>query len=266
MNNGNKFWVIFRDGDLLLKKGSKGDYSLPYNSTAPVEIQGEQFAVGDDTTPCISSIFKGNSSLPDDLEFMNLRTAFNHISDKEYSMASKGEELLFWNNNTLYCGRCGAVMQRHTEISKLCPNCNWEIFPQLSPAIIVLVKEDNEALLVHARNFKRPFFGLVAGFVETGENLEECVRREVREETSLEINNIRYFGSQTWPYPANLMIGFTADYAGGELRFADGELSEGGFFRADNLPMIPTRPSIARQLIDDWLETQRLNADNNTEH
>lgn len=253
MDNKNSFWAIFCGGDILLKKAIDGSYTLPCETTSPVEIQGEIFNVGNSTTPCVSSRFKEDSPLPDSYEFMNLRTSFNYICNEQYTMASKGEELLFWDGNTHFCGRCGSTMQRHTEISKRCPNCNWEIFPQLSPAILVLVRRGDEALLVHARNFKRPFFGLVAGFVETGESLEECVRREVREETSLEISNIRYVGSQTWPYPANLMIGFTADYAGGELHFADGELSEGGFFRADNLPMIPTRPSLARQLIDDWL-------------
>lgn len=144
-------------------------------------------------------------------------------------------------------------MYRHTEISKICDNCHNEIFPQLSPAILVLVRKNEKALLVHAKTFSRPFFGLVAGFVETGESLEECVVREVREETSLEIENVKYVGSQPWPFPANLMIGFTADYKNGEINFVDEELDAGEFFDVEHLPEIPSYPSLARKMIDDWM-------------
>ena len=150
-------------------------------------------------------------------------------------------------------------MHWHTAISRRCESCGQEIWPQLNTAIIVLVHKGDEALLVKARSFRRDFFGLVAGFVETGESLEECVAREVREETSLVISNIRYFSSQPWPYPLGLMIGFHADYVSGEVTFADGELKDGGFFSRDSLPMredgtlaIPGPESMARRLIDDW--------------
>ena len=153
-------------------------------------------------------------------------------------------------------------MAWHTVISRRCTGCGQEIWPQLNTAIIVLVHRGDEALLVKAKTFRRNFFGLVAGFVETGESLEECVAREVREETSLVITNIRYFGSQPWPYPLGLMIGFHADYVSGEVTFADGELKDGRFFRKDNIPTyddgtfaIPGPESMARRLIDDWLKT-----------
>lgn len=261
MASKKTYWVIFNGSDLLLRKEISGEYHLPCGDKAPIEVEGELFNVGNSSSPCISAKCNYDFSLPENYEFINLRTSFNHISKEEYDMASKGEELLFWDNNSRFCGRCGSPMLRHTEISKLCSKCGWEIFPQLSPAILVLVRRGDEALLVHARNFKRHFFGLVAGFVETGENLEECVKREVREETSIEIDNIRYFGSQTWPYPANLMIGFTADYVSGEIQFADEELSDGRFFKADDLPTIPTRPSLARRLIDEWVAEYGISTD-----
>ena len=147
-------------------------------------------------------------------------------------------------------------MAWHTDISRVCDQCGREVWPQLNIAIIVLVhRGDDETLLVKAKTFRRNFFGLVAGFVETGESLEECVAREVKEETSLDIANIRYFGSQPWPYPLGLMVGFHADYAGGDIRFADGELKEGRFFRKEELATtpIPEKLSMARMLIDDWL-------------
>ena len=119
--------------------------------------------------------------------------------------------------------------------------------------MIVLIKKGDEVLLVHAKNFKTDFYGLVAGFVETGETLEEAVHREVLEETGLTIHHLKYFSSQPWPFPSGLMVGFTADYASGELSLQTTELSKGGWFTKDNLPQIPEKLSIARKLIDYWL-------------
>ena len=145
-------------------------------------------------------------------------------------------------------------MEWHTAISKCCTQCGEEIWPQLNTAIIVLIHKAEKALLVKAKSFKRDFYGLVAGFVETGESLEECVRREVYEETGLTIDNIRYFGSQPWPYPIGLMIGFHADYVSGDIDLIDGELKDAAFFDRDNLPPIPGKMSMARMLIDSWVE------------
>lgn len=189
-----------------------------------------------------------------------LRSTWKLLSDADYQRAGKAWELLYWSEQTRWCSCCAAPMEWHTAISRICQGCGREVWPQLGIAIIVLVHRGDEALLVKARTFRRNFFGLVAGFVETGESLEECVAREVREETSLTIGNIRYFGSQPWPYPLGLMVGFHADWLDGDVRFADGELIEGGFFTRDNLPRhaddtlaIPGTESMARRLIDDWL-------------
>lgn len=184
---------------------------------------------------------------------VGLREAWNFMTEEEWKQEARKAELDHFFSTHRFCGTCGAAMQPSTDISLKCPACGREDFPSLSPAILVLIKRGEEALLVHARSFTRPVYALVAGFVETGENLEECVRREIREETSLEVSNIRYFGSQSWPFPSQLMIAFTADYAGGELRFADGELSAGGWFSRRNPPALPTLPSLSRQLIDAWI-------------
>jgi len=146
-------------------------------------------------------------------------------------------------------------MKKHTDISKRCTNCGKEVWPQLATAVIVLIRKGDEVLLVHANNFRRDFYGLVAGFVETGETLEEAVEREVMEETGLKIKNLKYFASQPWPYPSGLMVGFNAEYAEGDIHLQRSELSDGGWFKRDNLPHIPEKLSIARQLIDNWLKT-----------
>ena len=144
-------------------------------------------------------------------------------------------------------------MRFDTDISKKCEHCGKEVWPQLAIAIIVLIRKGDEVLLVHARNFRHDFYGLVAGFVETGETLEQAVYREVMEETGLHITNLRYYGSQPWPYPCGLMVGFTADYESGNIHLQHSELSKGAWFDRDHLPNIPEKLSIARQLIDHWI-------------
>ena len=167
--------------------------------------------------------------------------------------AGKCQELNYWDMNTQFCGVCGAPMKMATDISKKCTECGKQVWPSLATAIIVLIKKDDQVLLVHARNFKGNFDSLVAGFVETGENLEEAVHREVMEETGLTIKNLKYFGSQPWPYPSGLMIGFSAEYVDGEIHLQKEELSRGKWFTKENLPILPEKLSIARKLIDAWL-------------
>lgn len=199
------------------------------------------------------------ASSPDGAEWVELRAAWSRLGDVKWNLAAKAMQLRNFRRFNRYCGVCGGEMRPASDISLRCACCGREIWPQLSPAIVVLVTrhEGREALLVHAANFKRPdAYALVAGFVETGETLEQCVAREVKEETSLEISDIRYVGSQSWPFPGQLMVGFTARYAGGELRLADGELTAGAWFSRDCPPTIPPQPSLTRRIIDSWLASR----------
>ncbi len=185
-----------------------------------------------------------------------LRQSYYKLPEALYLKAGKCAELLYWDRNTRFCGVCGAPMKLHTDISKRCTSCGKEVWPQLATAVIVLIRRGKEeVLLAHGRNFRTDFYGLIAGFVETGETLEQAVRREVKEETGLDITNLHYFDSQPWPYPSGLMVGFTADYAGGSLHLQREELTKAGWFTRDNLPQLPEKLSIARRLIDDWINT-----------
>ena len=253
-----KLWFIFCKGDLMLERRPDGTYGIPLCEEAPVEVKPwttihtiTPFADGTAVrTFAVDSPIVGHPRY----EMCGLRASYAKLSSDLYQKAGKCQEILYWDQNTKYCGVCGAPMKLHTEISKRCTECGKEVWPQLATAIIVLIHRGEEVLLVHARNFRGDYYGLVAGFVETGESLEEAVVREVREETSLEISNLRYFGSQPWPYPCGLMVGFHADYASGDIHLQRSELSAGGWFRKDNLPHIPEKLSIARRLIDSWLE------------
>lgn len=209
-----------------------------------------------------------------------LRQSYYRLAEADYLKAGKCHELLYWDKNSKFCGVCGGPMRFDTPISKKCDHCGKELWPSLATAVIVLIRRrtplapaphalanespdtvpgdsvawKDEVLLVHANNFRDDHYGLVAGFVETGETLEHAVEREVMEETGLHITNLRYFGSQPWPYPCGLMVGFTADYDHGRIHLQRSELSKGAWFDRDHLPHIPEKLSIARQLIDAWLE------------
>lgn len=244
-------YFAFCQGDILLT--SEGNIPL---GLAPVEFKPWQHVTTLEAGGRECRIYRLDEPVRDvpGLRMVPLRKSFDLLSLEDYHLAGKCSELLYWDANSKYCGCCASPMKWQTPVSKRCTGCGKELWPQLSPAVIVRVTRGEEILLVHARNFRGPYYGLVAGFVETGESLEQCVEREVREETGLRVRNIRYFASQPWPYPCGLMVGFTAEYAGGELLLQRTELSQGGWFRRDALPEIPGPVSLARWLIDDWTE------------
>ncbi|MGI6233391.1 MAG: NAD(+) diphosphatase [Prevotella sp.] len=258
-----KYWFIFSKSDLLLTKSDDGSYTVPFCEDNPFTTKPSTHVMN--VAPLVDGAEVKTYLVDDpqrmtfasdkgfDYEFVPLRASFYKLPLPLYLKAGKCQELLYWDQNTKYCGVCGAPMRMHTDISKRCTECGKEVWPQLATAIIVLIHRGDEVLLVHARNFKTDFYGLVAGFVETGETLEEAVHREVREETGLTIDNLQYFGSQPWPYPCGLMVGFMADYVSGDIHLQKSELSKGQWFRYDHLPRIPQKLSIARKIIDKWL-------------
>lgn len=253
-----KLWFVFCKSDILLRKTSEGGYDIPYSEQPPTPLK--PWTAVHNITPMgdiAVQTYRIEAPLTDDdrYEMCGLRASYAKLSRELYLKAGKCAEIIYWDINTQYCGMCGAPMKKNTDISKRCTNCGKEVWPQLATAVIVLIHKDDEVLLVHANNFRSDFYGLVAGFVETGETLEEAVEREVMEETGLKIRNLRYFASQPWPYPSGLMVGFNADYDSGEIHLQRSELSSGGWFSRNNLPHIPEKLSIARQLIDNWLET-----------
>lgn len=235
---------------ILLKETPDGSLRLPLEGEVALPDGCETFRFpGYTAAPLTDTVLRGEGIVES-----GLRESWTVIPHEEFTAAAKGAELLNWNASERFCARCGSPLQRATEISKRCPECGAEYFPRLNPAIVVLVTRGDEALLVHSKTLKTGIHALVAGFVETGETLEECVAREVMEETSLEIEDIRYLGSQAWPFPYQLMVGFTARYKSGEVTYADGELSAGRFFRRDEVPALPTLPSLSRRIIDSWIE------------
>lgn len=254
-------WFIFDKGNILLAP----DGHIPASPECPIPLPPhfplQPLPDFDNEPACAVQAPADTDLTTGNLRKEPLRSSFYLLTPAEYRMAGKARELLYWDSTSRFCSKCGAPMRRATDISKCCTACGREAWPALSIAIIVLIrriapsaqKEDEEVLLVHARNFAGNFHGLIAGFVETGENLEECLQREVMEETGLRVKNITYKASQPWPYPSGLMVGFFAEYAGGDLHLQDEELTCGGWFTRSNLPEIPGKMSLARQLIDMWM-------------
>jgi NAD+ diphosphatase len=192
---------------------------------------------------------------PADTIFEGLRGLYGRLSDDDFSLAGRAVQILLWDQTHQFCGRCGQpTVNAPAERAKLCPQCGLLSFPRLSPAVIMLVQRGDQFLLARNRAFAGGIMSVLAGFVEPGESLEEAVAREVHEEVGLELGEIRYFGSQPWPFPHSLMIGFIATYASGEIRLQEDELVEAAWFRRNGeLPNLPGKLSIARKLIDWFL-------------
>ena len=244
-------WYLFYRDQLLLQERPEG-LAIPSGAEPPVAVD-RTFTVDYQGAGTAQAAHLAAPVELSGYRMMGLRASWDLLPQAAYDEAGKAFQLLYWDTHSRYCPVCGTPTEQTTPICKRCPRCGHELYPPIAPAIIVLIRKGEEILLVHARNFRGNFHGLVAGFIEVGETLEECLRREVREETGLEIKELRYFASQPWPYPSGLMIGFTATYAGGSLKLQTEELSTGAFFSKDNLPEIPRKLSLARKLIDAWL-------------
>ena len=191
---------------------------------------------------------------PEGTQPVALRQLFGALSDDEFRVALTALAVTGWDRDHRCCGRCGAPTEPSTtERLRTCTRCGFGAYPRISPAVIALVERDGKALLARNARTQMPFFSTLAGFVEVGETLEGCLAREIREEAGIEITDIRYFGSQPWPFTNSLMVGFTARWASGELRADPTEITDAAWFAPDEIPRIPPKLSIARELIDDFV-------------
>ncbi len=256
-------WFLFRGSKLLV--ANEGERAgVPRLLTpadvglAPVRWQylGRLDTAGT-TTHCFSAELSEETTPPPGMDFANLRALYPRLPEALFQLAGRAVQIVDWDRNHQFCSRCGAPTRDHIgERSKQCPACGLVSYPRLSPAIIVRVERNDDEgrriLLARAQRFPTGMFSVLAGFVEPGETLEECVQREVHEEVGILVDNIRYFGSQPWPFPNSLMIAFVADYAAGEIVIDPAEIAEANWFAVDALPNTPMPPSIANRLIVSW--------------
>ena len=190
-----------------------------------------------------------------------LRTALMQFGPALMALAGRAAQVLEWDRAHRFCGVCGTPTEVHaSERSRVCPACKQVAYPRISPAMMALVWRGREVLLARAPHFPPGMHSALAGFVEAGETLEECVAREVAEEVGVQVAEVRYFGSQSWPFPHSLMVAYTAQWAGGEIVAQEAEIESAGWFDIDALPPIPPRFSIAGHLIRDTVALLREGA------
>ena len=247
-------WFAFRKAELLVC-GSGEQHSLPYCMNLEAHglaTQRPQYLGLYSGRHCYAVALADAVQLPEGWQLLGLRDVFGVLDIDLATLCGRAYQILEWDLNHRYCGRCGAeTIVRTDERSRVCPACKRTTYPPISPAVMVLVTDGaRRVLLVRKPGFAKGRYSAIAGFVEAGEMLEDTVARETQEEVGVQVKNIRYFGSQPWPFPHSLMIAFTAEYAGGEVRPDGVEIEEARWFDVEELPNRPPSISISRRLID----------------
>jgi len=240
---GDKLWLV--DG-LALPCASLESLNLEFDRQSPSYLldyyQGK---------PCILVDLQHQNVDTFGGDWLDMRFILNNAAPELGLIAGRACQVAHFIRTHQFCGQCGQRMMSITwEVAKQCKSCGHRAYPRLSPAVIMAVVKDGEVLLAQNKRNKGGIYSILAGFVEAGETLEQCVEREIFEEVGLKVNNLRYFGSQPWPFPHNMMIGFIADYVSGEIVVEPNELISANWYRKDNLPEIPGHHTIARHMID----------------
>jgi NAD+ diphosphatase len=245
------YWLLRSNNQLLANIEQTGGKYFPYGHAADFGNPKDALLVGEwQGLPCYAAELE---QLPNNCsgELISVRSLFSLVSAEAIELAGRAVLLLDWQKNHRYCGKCGTPNARKTgEYSMHCPACGLVSYPRISPAVMVLIRRGDELLLARSHRFKPGVYSALAGFVEAGETLEQCAAREVREEVGIEITNLRYFGSQSWPFPDSLMVAFFADYAGGTIEPDPSEIEDAGWFSRNALPALPEQMSLAWQMID----------------
>jgi NAD+ diphosphatase len=245
----------FREAKLAVV-GSDDAPTIPtFDALARGKIEGAVHFLGTLAgVPCVAVALAGGADADAQragLRFAGLRSLFFKLPEPLLALAGRAFQVVEWDRTHRYCGRCGTpTRMKADERARECPACGLVAYPRNSPAMMVLVTRGRELLLARAHRFPGAMYSALAGFVEPGETIEDCIRREVREEVGIDVTGITYFASQSWPFPHSLMIAYTAEYAGGELAPGDDEIADARWFALDALPELPTRVSIARRLIE----------------
>lgn len=252
-----RHWFIFQNEQLLIQRD--GD-SISILSDESISYFSDSFIRQHQLAEFNNHIFycaelAGNAAVPPELQTITLRKALELLNVDWYNIAAKAYAIINWDKNHQFCGRCGNITtQQSRAFERICTACSLTFYPRISPSMIVLIHRDDQILMARGHHFSPGAYGLIAGFIEAGERVEDAVHREVAEEVGIKIKNLTYFGSQAWPFPDSLMLGFIAEYDSGELQINPDEIETAGWYRYDQLPGRPsTRISIASKLIDHFV-------------
>lgn len=252
-------WFIYSGNRLLVNLQEKSAQILTAQRWPLAEVEANELRrlyMGlSNGVHCYASEIDKTAAIPEHLSLLGLRELWGVLDDASLGLAGQAIQLVDWDRCHQFCGRCGEPMALSiNDRSKRCPACQLNHYPRIAPAVMVRITRGDEILMARSPRFPPGMYSVLAGFVDPGETLEQAIHREVMEEVGLKINNLRYFTSQSWPFPHSLMIGFTADYVSGEIVLEDEEIEEADWFRRDNMPKIPSTISIARRLVDDYLQ------------
>lgn len=257
-HDGEAWWFVFR-GNLMLVHRNDARVELPLVShprALGVEPMRTQYLGMLEGRHCFSAECGEAAEPHDHLRWAGLRSLFGVIDDATFLLAGRAVQIMDWDRSHQFCGRCGTPTERRSgERSRVCPACGQTHYPRLAPVAMALVRRGSELLLARSPHFPPGMFSALAGFVEPGESIEECLVREVKEEVGVDVTNLRYFASQPWPFPHSLMVAFHCDYVSGDIVPQEGEIEAADWFSRDRLPVLPHRLSIARRLIEDALAT-----------
>jgi NAD+ diphosphatase len=248
-------WLVVQGQSLVVREGNEPRLPTGERPGAFDGHLGRALWLGTlDGTPCWVAALPGDAPVPAGFGLETLvPMQGTRLSDTLLSLGGMALQALHWAGTSVHCPRCGVETEPiPAEWGKRCPRCGYEHYPHLHPAVIVLVQDRDRVLLTRKASWAPGRYSLVAGFVDNGECLEGAVHREVREEVGVEVTDLRYVGSQNWPFPSQLMIGFVARYAGGELAVDREELEDARWFPVDGLPTGPSRHSIARFILDHY--------------
>ncbi|MXW53565.1 MAG: NAD(+) diphosphatase [Gammaproteobacteria bacterium] len=255
---GDSHCFVFIDGQLLsiVESGVPRPVTSDEFRWVDAEIVAKIYLGTWRNVHCYAIEARGNPVAPYVLGDLN--SWLGRVESSMFYLAGRAKQMVDWNKDHLFCGRCGTPTDDHpTDRAKQCSKCGLINYPRLSPSIIVLVRRGDEALLARNSRWRHGMFSTIAGFVEPGESIEQTVHREVLEEVGLMVQNLRYLGSQPWPFPNSLMLGFHADYHSGEIACNDEEIAEARWFRYDNLPNRPGSTAISGWLIDKFVDEQK---------
>jgi NAD+ diphosphatase len=251
----HSLWFVFRGAELLVT--APPEVALPHcnhPNTLGMMPQRIQYLGVLGELHCFAAELAAGTAAPQGWVWQGLRALFGALDDAQFGLAGRALQIVDWDRTHQYCGACGAPTVAHAaERSRVCPACGLVVYPRLAPAVMGLVRRGRELLLARSPRFTKGVYSALAGFVEPGETLEQCLEREVYEEVGIRVRKVRYFASQPWPFPHSLMIAFFADYDGGAIRIDGAEIEDARWFNIENLenlPRLPARISIARKLID----------------
>ena len=253
--NSPQRWLVFQNEGLLLL--NRNNAMLQHEEVRPlISSFTRKFSLGVfDNTEYYCAELDSKHVLHAAWQAVPLRHALALMQGEQFGLAVKSSSILNWDKHHQYCGSCGTkTLHPKQEFERVCPQCQLSFFPRISPSVIVRIRKDDQILMARSPHFPAGVLGLIAGFVDSGESLEETVHREVKEEVGINVKNVTYFNSQPWPFPDSLMVAFTADYDSGEIVIDNNEISEAAWYRYDQLPGLPSMQySIAFTLIHDFI-------------